>query len=121
MNAFRMGSFHIPPVIKNLIIINVLVYLAESTLGQGAQSWMFNLFALHDVHSIFFKPHQLITYLFLHGSWSHILYNMLFLWMFGTSLEDHWGSKRFLIFYIVAGIGAAVCHMVVLYMEMAPL
>jgi len=121
MNGFRPGSFQwIPPVIKNLIIINVLVYLAEETLGQRIQGQMFNMFALHDVHSALFRPHQLITYLFLHGSWGHILYNMLALWMFGAALENHWGSKRFLIFYIVSGIGAAVCHLAVLYNEMAP-
>jgi membrane associated rhomboid family serine protease len=121
MNGFRIGGFQLPPVIKNLIIINVLVYLAEETLGNNIQTQMFNLFALHDVQSGFFKPYQLITYLFLHGGWSHVLYNMLFLWMFGSSLENHWGSKRFLIFYVVSGIGAALCHMVVLYTEMAPL
>lgn len=121
MNGFRIGGFQIPPVIKNLIIINILVYLAEETLGNNIQTQMFNLFALHDVHSGLFKPYQLITYLFLHGGWSHVLYNMLFLWMFGSSLENHWGSKRFLIFYVISGIGAALCHLAVLYTEMAPL
>lgn len=121
MTEFRPGSFQmIPPVIKNLIIINVLVYLAQQTLGRNIESSMFNLFALHDVHSVYFKPHQLITYLFLHGGWDHIFFNMFALWMFGAALENYWGSKRFLIYYLVCGIGAAVCHLVVLYVEMAP-
>ncbi len=121
MNGFRPGSFQwIPPVIKNLIILNVLVYLAQQTLGGAVETKMFDLFALHDVHSVYFRPHQLITYLFLHGSWGHIFSNMLALWMFGAALENAWGSKRFLIYYIICGIGAGVCHLVVLYMEMAP-
>ena len=80
---------------------------------------MEELFALHDLHSAFFRPHQLITYLFLHGSWEHVLYNMFALWMFGSILENYWGPKKFLIFYIICGLGAAVAHLAVLYPEMA--
>ncbi|HEY4110522.1 rhomboid family intramembrane serine protease [Puia sp.] len=111
----------IPPVIKNLIILNVLVFLAQQTLGRGVENSILNLFALHDVHSAFFRPHQLITYMFLHGGWDHIFFNMFALWMFGAVLENYWGSKRFLIYYVICGIGAAVCHLIVLYIEMAPL
>jgi membrane associated rhomboid family serine protease len=121
MTEFRPGSFQmIPPVIKNLIIINVLVFLAQKTLGNQIETQMLNLFALHDVHSAFFKPYQLVTYLFLHGGWDHIFFNMFALWMFGAILENYWGGKRFLIFYMVCGIGAGVCHLAVLYSEMAP-
>jgi membrane associated rhomboid family serine protease len=121
MTEFRPGGFQlIPTIIKNLIIINVLVYLAQSTLGQAFNMRMMDWFALHDVHSALFRPHQLITYLFLHGSWEHILYNMFALWMFGAILENYWGPKKFLIFYMVCGIGAAIFHLVVLYSEMAP-
>src|SRR5258706_7765711 len=120
MTEFRPGSFQmIPPVIKNLIIINVLVFLAQQTLGPVIELKMLNLFALHDVHSVFFRPHQLITYLFLHGGWDHIFFNMFALWMFGAILENYWGGKRFLIFYVVSGIGAGVCHLAVLYPEMS--
>jgi membrane associated rhomboid family serine protease len=121
MTEFRPGGFQmIPPVIKNLIIINALVYLAEVTLGPAIRDGMFNLFALHTVQSPLFRPHQLITYLFLHDhrSFAHILYNMFALWMFGSILENYWGPKRFLIFYTICGIGAAVFHLVVLYPEM---
>ena len=112
----------IPPVIKNLIIINGLIWLAEMTLGSNISEWMFNMFALHDVHSALFKPHQLVTYMFLHDNhgFEHILFNMFALWMFGAVLENYWGGKRFLTFYLVSGIGAAVFHLAVLYHEMGP-
>jgi membrane associated rhomboid family serine protease len=122
MTEFRPGRFQlIPPVIKNLIIINVLIFLAQQTIGEANEEKLMNLFALHDFHSALFKPHQLITYMFLHGSWPHVLYNMFALWMFGAQLENYWGSKRFLIYYTICGIGAAVCHLAVLYHEMQPL
>src|SRR5882762_6409364 len=122
MTEFRPGSFQmIPPVIKNLIIINVLVFLATQTLGPVIEAKMTNLLALHDVRSVFFRPHQLITYLFMHGTWDHIFFNMFALWMFGAILENYWGGKRFLVFYMVTGIGAGLCHLAVLYYEMAPI
>lgn len=111
---------HFPPVIKNLIIINVLVFIAQKTIGTSGNT-IENLFALHDVHSVFFKPWQLITYMFMHGSLSHIFFNMFALWMFGTILEHHWGAKRFLQFYILCGIGAALLHLGILYIEMEPI
>jgi membrane associated rhomboid family serine protease len=121
MTDFRPGGFQtIPPVIKNLLIINVLVFLAQQTLGPDIALKILNLFALHDLHSVYFRPHQLVTYLFLHGGWDHIFFNMLALWMFGAILENYWGGKRFLIFYVVCGIGAAVFHLAVLYHEMSP-
>lgn len=116
MTEFRPGGFQmIPPVIKNLIIINVLVFLAQQIPGIDAT--LTNLFALHDIHSVYFKPHQVITYMFLHGGWEHIIVNMFVLWMFSSILENYWGGKRFLIFYIVSGIGAAVLQLAVLYYE----
>jgi membrane associated rhomboid family serine protease len=121
MTEFRPGGFQlIPPVIKNLVIINVLIFLAQSTLGPDFDHKMINLFALHDVRSPLFRPHQLITYLFLHGGWDHVLYNMFALWMFGSILENYWGPKRFFVFYMICGIGAAVAHLSVLYPEMTP-
>jgi membrane associated rhomboid family serine protease len=121
MSEFRPGSFQmIPPVIKNLVIINALIYLAQFTLGHNVDQYLQNLFALHDLHSALFRPHQLVTYMFLHGGWDHIFFNMFALWMFGSVLENYWGGKRFLIFYMISGIGAAVFHLAVLYQEMAP-
>ena len=121
MKEFRPGGFQIlPPVIKNLLIINVLIFLAQQTLGPMFEEKILNLFALHDVHSVYFRPHQLITYMFLHAGWEHIIFNMFALWMFGAQLENYWGAKRFLTFYMVSGIGAAVAHLAVLYGEMRP-
>jgi membrane associated rhomboid family serine protease len=121
MTDFRMRGFQaIPPVIKNLVILNALVFFAQVTFENSETIRMDNLFALHDVHSVFFRPHQLITYMFMHGSFEHILFNMFALWMFGSVLENHWGSKRFLIFYTVCGLGAGLLHLGVLYLEMEP-
>jgi membrane associated rhomboid family serine protease len=119
MTEFRPGGFQlIPPVIKNLVIINVLIYLAQSTLGKEFDHSLTNLFGLHDVRAPVFRYYQVVTYLFLHGGWDHVLFNMFALWMFGSILENYWGPKRFLVFYIVCGIGAAVAHLAVLYPQM---
>jgi membrane associated rhomboid family serine protease len=121
MTEFRPGSFQvIPPVIKNLIIINVLVFIAQYVFQYNPNFSIENLFALHEVHSIFFRPHQLITYMFLHGGIEHIFFNMFALWMFGSILENYWGPKRFLIFYVACGLGSAVLHLLVLGHAMAP-
>ena len=115
MNEFRPGRFEILPlVIKNLLIINGLVYLAQMTLKPMMGDSIENMFALHYWGSDLFRPHQIITHLFMHGSFGHLFSNMFSLWMFGATLENVWGPKRFLIFYMVCGIGAAMCHMGVL-------
>ena len=120
MTEFRPGGFQtIPTVIKNLIILNLLVFIAQNTLGPDVDRTMSNWFALHDVHSVYFKPHQLVTYLFLHGSIEHIFFNMFALWMFGAILENYWGMKRFLIFYMICGIGAGICQLAVSFPSMA--
>jgi membrane associated rhomboid family serine protease len=119
MREFRPGGFQILPlIIKNLIIINVLVFLIQKTVESGSNPDLMNdLFALHTWQSPLFKPWQFVTHLFMHGSFTHILSNMFALWMFGSVLENLWGPKRFLTFYIVCGLGAALLHMIVLYVE----
>jgi membrane associated rhomboid family serine protease len=118
MTEFRPGSFQIlPTVIKNLLIINALVFLAQYVLGKQGIVNMDDLFALHTWQSPLFKPWQLVTHLFMHGGIDHILMNMFALWMFGSILENLWGPKRFLIFYLASGLGAALFHMIVLYFE----
>ena len=120
MREFRPGGFQVlPTVVKNLLIINGLVFLAQVTFGKTSFQ-LENLFALHDVHSVFFRPHQLVTHLFMHGSFTHILFNMFALWMFGSVLENYLGPKKFLIFYMASGLGAGLLHLGVLYMENAP-
>jgi len=122
MAEFRPGSFQVLPlIIKNLLIIDVLVFLAQKALDPTGYGWISQTFALHDIHSTLFKPHQLITHMFMHGGWDHLFFNMFALWMFGSTLENLWGPKRFLLFYILCGLGAALLHLTVLYVEHTPL
>ena len=122
MTEFRPGGFQVLPlIIKNLLIINALVFLAQNVFEYSTAFSIENLFALHDVHSVYFRPHQLVSYMFLHGSFGHILFNMFALWMFGSVLESYWGPKRFLIFYMACGIGAGLLHLGVLYYENLPI
>ena len=123
MTEFRPSRFEIlPAVVKNLLIINGLFFLAQNTLGGPTSEFSFeNVFALHAWQSSLFKPWQLITHMFLHGDFSHILGNMFGLWMFGSVLENLWGSKRFLTFYIVCGLGAALIHLLFLSWELMPI
>jgi membrane associated rhomboid family serine protease len=125
MTEFRPGGFQIlPTVIKNLLIINLLVYFGQYVLQthDPAKELDFEaLFALHTWQSEYFKPWQFFTYIFLHAGWMHVLGNMFVLWMFGATLENLWGPGRFLVFYIVCGLGGAFCHMVALYIEAEPL
>lgn len=116
---YRPNAF--PPVVKNLMIVNVLMFLAQITFQNSETIHLENWLALHDIRSVYFKPHQLITHMFLHGDMTHILFNMFALWMFGQNLENVWGAKRFLIFYMVSGLGAAILHLGVLYLELTPL
>jgi membrane associated rhomboid family serine protease len=104
---------NLPPVVKNLIIINVLVFVAQSLLDK--QYLLTARLAMWPVDSPFFKPYQIFTHMFSHGSFSHILFNMFSLWMFGKILENVWGGKRFLLFYLISGIGAAAAHLAVQY------
>ena len=118
MTEFRPTGFQIlPTIIKNLLIINALVFLAQNTIGHNTSFNMDELFALHTWQSPLFKPWQFVTHLFMHATLGHIFSNMFALWMFGSILENLWGPKRFLIFYISCGLGAALCHMIVLFVE----
>jgi membrane associated rhomboid family serine protease len=111
-SEIRPGSFKVLPlVIKNLIIINSLVWLAQITIGQDLIT-MENLFALHHFSSTHYGFWQFITYMFLHSSSSffHILFNMFALWMFGSTLENLWGPGRFLLFYLICGVGAGLAQ-----------
>jgi membrane associated rhomboid family serine protease len=99
-------------VVLNLIIINTLVYIAQFAFGgTGTDNKVIDLFALHHYKSEYFKPHQIVTHMFMHGSLFHLLFNMLALWMFGSMTERIWGPQRFLVFYFVCGIAAAITQM----------
>ncbi len=126
-------SFNSRTVIGNLILINVLVFVAKFVLGstqiavcedivsptvyRSIASLDFYL-ALYLPGSVLFAPWQIITHLFMHFDLMHILFNMYALWMFGTALEEYWGPKRFLIYYFVCGIGAAILYTGVRFYEL---
>ena len=80
-----------------------------------------NLLGLHYPASQAFKPWQLVSYMFMHGGIMHLLLNMFALWMFGNTLENLWGSKRFLIYYMITGIGAGLIQITVTYFSLMPL
>ena len=100
------------PAVLNLIIINAIVFFAQTLFGGlNDESSITDLFALHHYRSEDFRLYQVITHMFMHASFLHILFNMFGLWMFGTAIERIWGPKRFLIFYFLCGMGAAVVQM----------
>jgi membrane associated rhomboid family serine protease len=98
--------------VLNLIIINTLIFFAQTALGGGIEpNQITDLFALHHYRSDTFKPHQLITYMFMHGGFFHLFFNMFSLWMFGSTLETYLGTKRFLILYFICGLGAGLTQL----------
>lgn len=114
MNSFRPQRFQVlPPVVKNLVIINAIVLFLDYVLHTKGIN-LSRYLGLHYWSSQYFKPWQLVTYLFMHGDFGHLFFNMFALWMFGSTIENLWGPQRFLIFYLVCGVGAAFCHLFVL-------
>lgn len=112
---FRIGPVGmLPPAIKNLIFANGIIYLM-TVLNGGVGSFLISNFALIPSDIIYnFKIWQLVTYMFLHdpfGIW-HILFNMIFLWMFGADLEREWGTKEFLKYYFITGVGAGLINLI---------
>lgn len=122
MNQFRPGGFNIlPPVVKNLLIINVLFFIGTIGVGTAFNLNLNDYLGLHYPVSELFKPHQLVTYMFMHSGPMHILFNMFAVWMFGSTLENVWGPKRFLIYYMITGIGAAAIQLGVNYIQISGL
>lgn len=113
-NGFSGFISSIPPVTKNLIIINIVVWAVEAIFPRFGTT-IINVLGLHYVGAPHFNPIQIITYLFVHAATNpwHLLFNMFSLWMFGSILERVWGSKRYLVFYFVCGIGAAFVQEIV--------
>ncbi|QGY43704.1 rhomboid family intramembrane serine protease [Maribellus comscasis] len=115
---YRPVLNNIPPVVKNLIIINVLFMLATWVFKNMGID-MVEIFGMHYPGSDKFMLHQVITYMFMHGGFTHILFNMFALWMFGRVLESVWGPKRFLMYYMITGIGAIALHTLISYFEIS--
>ena len=114
MSEYRPGGFQIlPTVVKNLIIINVLLFATTYVLRKAGIIDLNYYLALFHWQSPLFKPWQIVTHMFMHADIMHLFFNMFALWMFGNVIEQTLGPKRFLIFYFVCGLGAAICHMLV--------
>jgi membrane associated rhomboid family serine protease len=118
---YRPSRFRLlPEVVKNLLIINgIMFFAAMYVFPQALGIDLAKAFGLHYIGSEQFRWYQFITHLFMHGSWAHILSNMFALWMFGNVLENYWGGKRFLTFYFITGLGAAFIHSVILIYDMS--
>ena len=120
MSRFYSGRVsNTPPVVKNLIIINVVMLLGLYLFQQFFNLNLNAILGLFYFQSPMFKPWQLVTHMFMHGGLWHIFFNMWALWIFGKTLESVWGSKRFLIYYLITGLGAAFFHMLVNYIQFA--
>jgi membrane associated rhomboid family serine protease len=109
-NRGFFGSF--PSVTRNLLIINLIIW------GGCQISYNFvGFLALFNIGSGYFNPYQLITYMFTHYEFNHLFFNMFALFMFGAAIENYWGQKRYLIYYMVTGIGAGIVQLLVLYLQ----
>ncbi len=116
---FRSSSpFAMPPVVKNLIMINVVMLVATWALKSTGLDLTEKL-GLYYPGSSNFRPYQLVTHIFMHASFGHLFFNMFALYMFGKVLEMVWGPKRFLIYFLVTGLGAATLHLFVNYLELS--
>lgn len=108
-------NLNVTDVVRNLLIINIVVFVVGTFIlpPEVSNTWL----AVHYPTSEYFQPVQLVTYMFMHGSLTHLFFNMLGLYMFGPPIEYSWGPKRFLFYYLVAGFGALALHFGVEYYQ----
>lgn len=119
-DQYRPSGFSfMPQVTKNIIIINVIVFALTFLLKQTQGVDLYKHLGLHHHSAPDFRPHQFVTYLFMHGNMSHIFFNMFGVFIFGQVLENLWGPKRFLIFYILTGLGAALTQYFIIQFSVA--
>ncbi len=118
MNNYRPSFLNsIPPVVKNLIAINIILWLATLASPAIFRRWglevdLNDILGMHYWAASKFNPAQFLTYIFMHGSFNHIFFNMFALYMFGGVLEQMWGTKRFLIYYLATGVGAGLVQQI---------
>lgn len=119
---FRGGISSMPPVTKNIIIINALIWLVEVISPQFGLNGIIRHLGLHFVGASYFNPAQIVTYMFVHsqGTFFHVFFNMLTLFFFGPTLERVWGSRKFFLYYMVCGIGAAIVQEAVWAVQWQP-
>lgn len=113
-----LGGFRfLPPAVKNLLIVNGLFFLASVVFEYSFQISLIKELGLHYWTSPDFEIYQVATHMFMHGGIAHLFFNMFALWMFGVILEQNWGAKRFVFFYVFTALGAAFLHQTVLAIE----
>jgi membrane associated rhomboid family serine protease len=117
MNGYGRGFMALPPVVKNLILINVVMLIADFTAKSVFGTDLTTILGLYFPKSDKFMPLQIITHMFMHANFMHLFFNMFALYMFGGILENVWGPKRFLIYYMVCGLGAAFVHETVIMFQ----
>lgn len=117
MNGFGRGFFGLPPVVKNIIMINILMLLADYAAKSVFGVDLTMILGLYFPKSEHFMPVQIVTHIFMHGGIWHLFFNMYALYIFGQVLENVWGPKRFFIYYIVCGLGAAFIHESVIFFQ----
>lgn len=117
-NMIRPTGFSmLPVVVKNILIINVIMFLASQVfISRGID--LNDMLGLHYFLSEKFRLWQFITYMFMHGNFPHLFFNMFAVFMFGGAMENMWGPKKFLTFYIITGLGAAVAHYAIVYFQL---
>jgi membrane associated rhomboid family serine protease len=121
MNGYGRGFFRLPPVVKNVIMINILMLLAYYAVRSVFGINLNSILGLYFPKSESFKPFQILTHMFMHGGIWHLFFNMYALFIFGQVLEQVWGPKRFLLYYMVCGLGAALVHESVIAFEYSKL
>lgn len=110
MNGYGRGFFGLPPAVKNIIMLNIIMLLVNYAAITAFGIDLNSILGLYFPKSDQFMPVQIVTHIFMHGGFLHLLFNMYALFIFGQVLEATWGSKRFLLYYLVCGIGAALIH-----------
>lgn len=107
----------ITDTVKHIIIINVLLFIGTYHIGFVNTDTVVSTLSLHSLESPLFEPWQVLSHMFMHGSLSHLFFNMFSLWMFGSALEGLWGGKKFLSFYLLTGIGGALVYLLIKYFQ----
>jgi membrane associated rhomboid family serine protease len=109
-----------PPVsgvVKHLLVINILMFIGANLVLKEHSGTL----AMHWPFSSFFQPYQVVTHMFMHANFMHLLFNMFGLYMFGSALEYAWGPKKFLFYYLFSGFGALLIHLIVWYIDVSTL
>jgi len=119
-NEYRPGGFgFLPMVTKNIILINVVMFILSHLLYTAQNINLNEYLGLHYYLAGNFKPHQFVTYLFMHGDFMHLFFNMFGVFIFGQALEQAWGPKKFIVFYLLTGFGAALTQYIFYHLEIS--